>query len=67
MTHAYAQAAVLVAEQRSAGEVKVGQLGRRGRLAPGLRRVDARSARPARARSEAKDGLQLCSLDQLGS
>lgn len=34
MTHACAQAAVLVAERRSAGGVTVGQLGRRGRLAP---------------------------------
>ena len=50
---------MLEAERRSEGDGVVGQLGRRGRLAPVLRRVGLRSARPAKASSEANDGLQL--------
>ena len=61
------QAAALEVERPLAGDGTVEQLGRRGRRARVLCMLALRSARPARASSEANEGLQLCSLDQLGS
>ena len=61
------QAAALEVERPLAGDGTVEQLGRRGRRARVLCKLALRSARPARASSEANEGLQLCSLDQLGS